>query len=401
MHEHPALFFAALLIFIYGIFSKLAERSPITGPMFFMVVGILVSPVGLDLFELHFRAAETKNIAEITLIIILFVDASMIEFSKLGKTLSGIPARLLGIGLPFTMLLGALVAKVLFPAMDVWLLVMMALILSPTDAALGQAVVKSEKVPARIRESISIESGLNDGIALPVILVCIAVLAQGASALDGSGYWLVFMAKQLTFGPIIGGLVGWVGGKIVDRAAAKGWIEPTFQRLSAISLALMAYAFAELVHGNGFIAAFFCGLLLGTKTPIVRERIQEFGEAEGQMFALFIFLILGIVAVPFAVEYWDWQALVYALLSLTVIRMLPVALSLIGSGLDKFTVCFVGWFGPRGIASFLYLLIAIGDLGVKGYEQAFSIIILTVMISTVLHGLSAVWLSNLFNTKTD
>lgn len=397
MHDYPALVFAFILILVFGIFSKFAERSPITGPMFFVAVGILVSPLGLNLYELNMTAESAKLLAEITLIIILFTDASMIRFTRLRETLSGIPTRLLLIGLPLTMVLGAVIAKLIFPDMNIWLLLMLALILSPTDAALGQAVIKSQRVPQRIRESISIESGLNDGIALPPILLCIAVLAEGNQALDGSGNWLYFMIQQLTLGPIIGGLVGYIGGKIVDRAAIRGWMEPTFQSLSALSLALLAYACAELVHGNGFIAAFFAGLLLGAQTPAVRERIQVFGEAQGQMLSLFIFLILGLAMVPVAAEYWNGQVLLYAVLSLTVIRMVPVALALIGSKLDAFTVCFVGWFGPRGIASVLYLLIALAEIGLVGYETAMSTIVLTVLISTMLHGMSAVPLTRIFD----
>lgn len=399
MHDHVAILVCSLLIFVFGLFSHLAEKSPITAPMFFVAAGFLVSPAAFGLFHLDFNAEVVRLVAEVTLIVILFVDASMIQSGKLITTLSGLPTRLLGIGLPLTMATGALVLWLLFPELGIWVILMVALILSPTDAALGQAVIKSEKVPERIRESVSIESGLNDGIALPPILVCIAVLSAGAGTLEFTGEWAIFMAQQLTLGPIIGGLVGWLGGTLLEKASQRGWVEPTFQRLAAIPLALLAFAFAEMVHGNGFIAAFFSGLLLGVRTPIVRERVQEFGEAMAQMLSLFIFMILGLVLVPFAIEHWTWMSLLYATLSLTVIRMVPVAISMIGSGHDNFTVGFVGWFGPRGIASVLYLLIASIDLGVKGYEVGFSIIVLTVLMSTFLHGITAVPFTNLYKTN--
>lgn len=398
MLDHPVLFLTALLLFLFGLVSRLSGRSFVTGPMFFMVVGILLSPLGFNIFEFQYEAPAIRMIAEVALIIILFIEASKIHISHLGKTLSGIPARLLLIGLPLTMALGTAVAWVMFPSINIWLIALFALILSPTDAALAQAVVKNENIPARIRESISIESGLNDGIVLPLILVSIAVLAEGSQVIDGSGRWVYFMALQLGLGPIIGGLVGLVGGKIVDKAVAKGWMEPTFQRLAAISLALLAYAFAELVHGNGFIAAFFSGLLLGAKTPVVRERIQEFGEAEGRILSLFIFLILGLVGVPAAVPHLDGLLLLYALLSLTFIRMVPVALSLLGSGLDRYAVFYIGWFGPRGIASILYLLIAVSELGAEGHERGISVIVITVAISIVLHGISAAPMTKVFKT---
>ena len=201
MHNHTALITLALLILIFGLFSKLSERSPISGPMFFVAVGIISSPLGLGLINVNLNTDIVKTLAELTLIIILFVDASLIDLSKLGKTVAGIPARLLLLGLPLTVLSGALSAVYFFPDYNIWALVMLALILSPTDAALGQAVILSHKVPNRIKESISIESGLNDGIALPPILLCIAILSTGGAALSGDGQWLIFMAKQLSISP--------------------------------------------------------------------------------------------------------------------------------------------------------------------------------------------------------
>ena len=174
----------------------------------------------------------------------------------------------------------------------------MALILSPTDAALGQAVVTSEKLPERMRQAINVESGLNDGIALAPILMCIAALSGGEHAGHGSGSWLLFVVRQLTLGPVAGIFVGWFGGRLVEAASQRDWMQPTFQRLVAGSLAVLAYALAEEFHGNGFIAAYCAGLFLSTQTPEVRERIQEFGEAEGQQMSLFVFLLFGLAMVP-------------------------------------------------------------------------------------------------------
>jgi NhaP-type Na+/H+ or K+/H+ antiporter len=223
-----------------------------------------------------------------------------------------------------------------------------------------------------------------------------SALSASAGAQLGAGYWAKFALEHIVFAPVIGGGVGWLGGVLVDRVSKRGWMNPTFQRLTSISLAILIYSIAESLNGNGFIAAFFGGLLLGTKIPKVREQIQEFGDTEGQQLILFVFLIFGLVLVPSAVKYWDIRALLYAVLSLTVIRMVPVAISLIGARMDWSTVGFIGWFGPRGIASVLYLLMVVGTLGVKGHEQMLSVIILTVLISVFLHGLSAVPLSKIY-----
>lgn len=292
--------------------------------------------------------------------------------------------------------LGVAVAAPLFRDMGLLAVTLTAFILSPTDAALGQPVLTSPVVPERIKEAINVESGLNDGIVLPPILACIAALSPGASEHAGLYGWIAFVAKQFLFGPLLGALVGFLGGLAVDGASKRGWTTATFQRLAAWSLAVMAYSLAEAFHGNGFIAAFFGGLALGVHNPLVREQIQEFGEAEGQQLALIVFLLFGLAAVPKAVPYLDGAAWLYAALSLTVIRMVPVTISLLGTGLSRFSVAFIGWFGPRGIASVLYLLIVVNNLGLAGYERMLSVIVLTVTLSVYLHGFTAVPLSRLY-----
>ncbi|MBL7857584.1 MAG: sodium:proton antiporter [Cyclobacteriaceae bacterium] len=396
MTEHPMFTLIAMLILGYGLFSKLSSRSVITAPMVFVTVGLLISFFNIDLLLQNPKASYVKVLAELTLLLVLFVDASTIDRAKL-KLDRSLPLRLLGIGLPITMILGAVIAIPLFPDEPVWALVLLAFILSPTDAALGQAVVTGEQVPLRVRQTINVESGLNDGIALPPILVCLAVLSgEAGEGLDFT-YWLGFVAKQFVFGPIIGGLVGWIGGTLVELSSKRGWMNHTYQMLASLAIAVLAFSLAESLHGNGFIAAYFAGLMLGTRTEAIRERIREFGEAESQVMVLCIFLLFGMILVPISLPYWDWRALVYALLSLTVIRMFPVALSLIGSGLNQKTIWFIGWFGPRGIASVLYLLMAVIMLGTEGNERIISVITLTVLLSIFVHGITAVPFSKLFN----
>ena len=387
------VFFAALLVFGYGLFSALADRTPISSPMVFVAAGLLAGPMGFDLFDVNLESELVQVVAEVTLILVLFTNASTLNLKRL-RAEYHIPLRLLGVGLPLTMVLGFLIAIPMFPDMSLWLVAVMAFILSPTDAALGQAVVSSEKVPVKIRDTIGVESGLNDGIALPPIMACMAALTAASGASLDFGYWAGFAAKQMAFGPLAGGAIGFIGGALIDRAVKKGWMEPVFQRLASIALALISYAVAEELGGNGFIAAFFGGLMLGTRTEVVRGRLQEFGEAEGQLLCLLVFLIFGMVLVPNAKDYWDGTALIYALTSLTLIRMLPVAISLVGTRLDWATVGFIGWFGPRGIASVLYLLIFVEQVGAKGHERMLAVIVLTVLLSVFIHGVSAVPLSS-------
>lgn len=389
MTEYPIFVFTALLILVYGLFSKALEKSVITAPMVFVVIGIIASNFQIDELRQGIDAPLVKILAELTLVLVLFNDASTINLMELRKHRK-LPVRLLLIGLPLTMVLGILIGIPLFPGVNIWVIALMAFILSPTDAALGQAVVTSKLVPEKIRQTINVESGLNDGIAFPPILICLAVLSHADAGNSGTSYWLLFTLRQFVFGPLIGGLIGWAGGYLVDKASGKGWMNSTFQSLSSIAIALLAFSLAETVEGNGFIAAFFAGMLLGTHNLKVRERLHEFGEAESQALVLFIFLLFGMMLVPFCYPYWDINAWVYALLSLTIIRMLPVAICLIGTKLPGATIGFIGWFGPRGIASVLYLLLVIIELGIPGYERIISVIVLTVLLSIFLHGFTAV-----------
>jgi NhaP-type Na+/H+ or K+/H+ antiporter len=395
MHDYPILIFAALLIFGFGLVSRLSEQSPVSAAMVFTSVGMIAGPIGLDFLKEGINAPLVRVLSEITLVLVLFIDASTINLRSLIRE-KGVPFRLLFIGLPLTMGIGLATALALFGDVNLWALALMACILSPTDAALGQPVMVSPAIPENIKEAINVESGLNDGLALPPILACIAVLSSDAAEKMNVQYWIVFTLQQLIFGPLLGALVGWLGGRLVDKASKANWINPTFQRLAAWSLAILAFATAETFHGNGFIATYFGGLMLGVHTPIVRERIHEFGEAESQQLALFIFLIFGMVVVPAAMRYWDAQAWLYATLSLTVIRMLPVSICLKGTRLGWLSIGLISWFGPRGIASVLYLLMVIDELGLAGQERILSVIVLTILLSIFLHGMSAVPLSRLY-----
>ena len=395
MSEYPIFVFVASLILGYGIFSRLAEKSIVTAPIVFVSVGIIARLLTGNNVHVEVNGLLVKILAELTLILVLFIDASTINLKELIRE-RRLPLRLLLIGLPITMILGALLARPLFPDMNIWVLILMALILSPTDAALGQAVVTSKFVPEKIRQTINVESGLNDGIALPPILICIAALAEHNTHDSGFSYWGLFTLKQFIFGPLIGGLVGWIGGRMVEKASQRRWMNTTFQRLASVSLAILAFSLAESVHGNGFISAYFAGMLLGTTTPEIRERIHEFGEAESQALELVIFLLFGFILVPLTYDLWDWRAWTYALLSLTIIRMVPVAISLIGTKLPLGTMGFIGWFGPRGIASILYLLLVAIELGRGGLEPMMAVIVLTVLLSIFLHGISANPLSKMY-----
>ena len=374
--------FTAVLI-AFGFVSRKLERGIVTPPMVFVLLGLVLGEVGW----LSVTRETIDGLAELTLALVLFTDAARIDLDCLRREES-LPARLLGIGLPLTIAAGVAAAWLVFPGLGLWQAVLLGAILAPTDAALGQAVVSSPLVPVRVRQSLNVESGLNDGIVLPLVLV--AASFAGATREGGSlTYWLQFASLQLVLGPLVGVAVGLLGGRAVEWSTREGWMSDPFQRLSVLGLAGLAFAGAELVGGNGFIAAFVAGVTLGNATRAVCQCLYEFGEAEGQLLTLVVFLFFGGVMVPEAAAYWDGRVWLYAVLSLTAVRMVPVAISLVGSGLRPATVAFVGWFGPRGLASILYTMVVVEEGRLQTGALLESIVMLTVLLSTVAHGVTA------------
>lgn len=391
--------FAAIAagIILFALFAKRLENTVITPPLVFAAFGLLIGDFGLGWADLKFENHFIHGLAEITLILVLFSDAARIDLKDLRKD-HNLPARMLLIGMPLTIIFGTAVALALPLGFSFWEAALLAAILAPTDAALGQAVVSSRFVPARIRQTLNIESGLNDGVALPFVLI-FAFLAGAAHAGGSETNWLLFGAKQVILGPLAGILIGGAGAWLLDMAAKKGWTTESYEGAAILGLAFLAYSGAELIGGNGFIAAFVSGLVFGN---VVRGRcgfIFQFAEAEGNFLVLVTFLIFGAAILPTAFGQIDWAVLLYAVLSLSVIRMIPVAISLIGSGVQRSTVVFLGWFGPRGLASILFALFVLEEVPVPAGARIAIITVLTVALSILLHGLSAAPMSRRYAAR--
>jgi NhaP-type Na+/H+ or K+/H+ antiporter len=388
----------ALSVLAFGLISGRIERSFITAPMVFVVLGLLVGRWGLAIVPQEIETPLVDTLAAITLILVLFTDASRIDL-KLLRRQHSLPVRLLGVGLPLTIAMGMFGAFLLLSGITFWEAALLAAILAPTDAALGQAVVNNPKVPVRIRQALNVESGLNDGLALPVVLIFLS-LAAGQQDKE-VGEWLWFASMQVSLGPLVGVLVGFIGGKLVMWGQRTGWMNHSFQDLSSLGLSLLAYAAAELIGGNGFIAAFCAGLTLGNTARSICTCLYEFAEAEGQLLTLLVFMVFGAILVPDALEHFSWLHLLYAALSLTIIRMLPVAVSMFGRRLKWGTVSFLGWFGPRGIASILYVLLLLEGSSVAGGDVILSVVITTVLLSVFAHGVTALPGSNWYAQYTE
>lgn len=385
--EHLGLLALALLLLGYGLISQRLESTILTGPMVFAVFGFLAGPAGLGLVALDLGGELLHGLAEATLVLVLFADASTVDLAVMRRGYT-LPLRLLAVGLPLTIAAGTLVARAMFPALGLWGAALLAAILAPTDAALGQAVVTSEKVPLRIRQALNVESGVNDGICLPFVMLFLS-LATGAAARTAAE-WAQYAAGQLVLGPLAGVAVGWIGAKAIERATDADWMNEGFRKLSSLALALLAYCVAESLAGNGFIAAFVAGLTLGnTIRKDICHSMLVFAETEGQLLGLLAFVVFGASDIAPALTAAGPAVLLFAALSLTALRMLPVSLSLIGARFGAATHVFLGWFGPRGLASILYVLLALEGGGPPGSETIFAVVMTTVLGSVMLHGVSA------------
>ncbi|MEM1282692.1 MAG: cation:proton antiporter, partial [Chlamydiota bacterium] len=385
---------AASFLLFYGLISKKIEATHLTGPIIFVTFGYLLSSdvSGVISNKDH---SILNIIANFTLILILFSDASRINLS-LFKNEHDLPRRLLGIGLPITIIFGTITGVIIFYDLPFWQVAIIATILAPTDAALAQAVINCKRVPGRIRQALNVESGLNDGICFPILLMFTSL--AGAASENESINWVELIGFQLLLGPLVGFVIGNFGGKLLVWAVNKGWMSADFQRLAIISLSFMAFCFATLVGGNGFISAFTAGLFFGNTARTVSEPIYEFGEAESGLLILLTFMLFGAMLVPKAIhiDRIQWDIVVYALLSLTLVRMIPVAISLIGKGLSRATILYIGWFGPRGAASILYLLLVVDKFHLSGEHVIFEVTTVTVLFSVFLHGLTAKWGANTY-----
>jgi NhaP-type Na+/H+ or K+/H+ antiporter len=383
----------ASVIFVFGLVSRRLEGTILTAPLVFVAAGLILGPAGFGLVEFKLDDHNVLLVGEIALAIVLFTDASRINLSALRQN-EGLPLRLLGIGMPLTIALGTLVAALLLTDLSFWEAAIVGAVLAPTDAALGQAVVSNPRVPVRVRQALNVEAGLNDGLSVP-FLALFLILAMEEEHLSAN-LWIRFALEQVGLGILVGVGVGLAGGSLVRWASRRAWMTESFQRLALLALALIAWAFADQIGGNGFIAAFVGGLVVGPTVERVGEQLIRFTETEGKLLNLSVFFIFGVLVLG-AIQHLSWEVALYALLSLTVIRMLPVALSLYGTHLRGISVLFAGWFGPRGLASIVLGLIVVEEAPLlPGRDEIELVVALTVLLSVLLHGLTSAPLSAVY-----
>jgi sodium/hydrogen antiporter len=389
----------SFFVFLYSTFAGRLERTPLSGPILFVAFGLALGPLGLDLLTLKVDAGLLRMLAELTLALVLFTDAANADLRVLGRSFR-IPERLLLVGLPLIILLGFGVGLVLFEDLGLLEVAILASVLAPTDAALGKAVVTNEAVPAEIRGGLNLESGLNDGICVPVFLTFLTLAVDADVAGRHFELALGLVAEEIGIGLAVGIVLTLMGTRVLRMCEKHGWVTETWRQLPVVGLSMGCFAAAQWLGGSGFISAFSGGLLFGFLEKDLKHPLLLAAEGTGDTLALITWVSFGAGVVGQVVGYLSWPVLVYSIASLTLIRMLPVFLSLQGQPSSPGAKLFVGWLGPRGLASIVFgEMVLSADL--PGGETLVVTIACTILLSILLHGLSANPLVGLIGREAD
>jgi NhaP-type Na+/H+ or K+/H+ antiporter len=395
MYIELAIF--ALFVFCYTLVAGRLERTPASGPIVFVASGFLMGPLVLGWFDGDVSRTELRVLADLTLAVILFVDAANADLAVLKRQFR-IPARMLFLGLPGVIILGTLTAALLFDNLSLLEAAILGTMLAATDAALGKAVITNRSVPTQIREGLNFESGLNDGLCVPILLVFIAMAIGEGSEGGGTLLAVQLVIKELGIGLLVGLGLTATGAWAMRWCRDQGWLTEIWKQITVVALAIACFAVAQSLHGSGYIAAFAGGLLFGFKAKKATHRLVFASEGVGETLALMTWFVFGAAVIGKYIESFTWEILLYALLSLTVIRMLPVFVSLAGTGESTSSKLFLGWFGPRGLASIVFAIIVL-QKDVAENKFIATVVALTVILSLVAHGVSAKPLANLLGKK--
>ena len=385
MYQNAAILAAFLLI--YSAIAGRIERSLISGPIVFTAVGFILGPDGLGVLRLNITGEGLRLLAELTLAMVLFTDAANADFGIVRRNL-GLPERLLLIGLPLTIILGFLVAAIVLPTLSILEMALLAALLAPTDAALGKPVVTNPTVSPVTREALNLESGLNDGICVPIVvlLLGLAVGTQMEGATVGDVARVV--VEAIGIGAAVGLALTWSTVLMLRFAERQEWISENWVEIPIVALAAACFAAAQSAGGSGFIACFVGGLLLSGLGERHKQDLLRGAEHMGEALALLTWVVFGSFVVARMIDRVTWPALLYAVLSLTVVRMLPVYLCLMGTRTSTADKLFIGWFGPRGLATIVFAVLVLHER-LPGNDTIMLAAGWAVLLSVIAHGVTA------------
>lgn len=379
----------ALFIFLYSLFSVRIEKTAISGPVLALLVGFVFGPLLLNITNVKIESEEYRVIAELALALVLFSDASKANLTVLENNAS-IPTRLLLIGLPLTIVFGMIGGFLVFKGFSWIELGILATMLAPTDAALGKAVVTNPAVPSKIREALNVESGLNDGISVPLLFLFIAIFTTQNGEGLSSFYGIQLLAKEIGIGLIVGLGITFIGDWLIHFSVKRNFISESWKPMIIIALAFSCFNLAQIAGGSGFIACFAGGFLYGVLNQkyILNMDLMESAEGAGDTMSMVTWLVFGSFVIASHIHEFTLDVIVYSVMSLTIIRMIPVFLSLFYTGISGKEKLFMGWFGPRGLASIVFAIIVI-DVQLPHKSTIVLTVAFTILLSVVLHGFTA------------
>ncbi len=375
------------VVFIYSVMSRRLEQRALHGALLFCIIGFLLGGDGLEWFQVKLTNEAIKTLAELALAIVLFTDAAKTNLKVLSANLD-IPRRLLLLGLPLTIVLGIGAGMALLPGLPLIEIAILAALLAPTDAALGKAVVTDLRVPPKIRETLSAESGLNDGICVPIVFSLLPIAMDSPTAPHLNKLAAQLLAEQIGMGVIVGIGVVVMAGQLIEYCFKGGKQSKTWEQVTVVALAICCFSIAQLVGGSGFIAAFTGGIVFGWLEKPYKEELLKSAEGIGDSLSLMTWLIFGAAIIGSVLHEFTWEILAYSILSLTLVRILPVWLVLRSTELKMREKLFVGWFGPRGLASIVFAIVVL-DANLPGSSIIASTAVTTIGLSVILHGLTA------------
>ena len=392
MYETLAIM--AAFIFLYSAVAGTIEKKPMSGPIIFMAFGVAVGPVGLGILQSDVSADMLRHFAELSLALVLFTDAANADMATLKRSMK-LPGRMLLIGLPLTIALGFLLGLVFFPNLSLLSVALVAVMLAPTDAALGKGIFSNPNAPVRIREALNVESGLNDGICVPILYLFLALAVSTEVEAGPIGLALTLLVREIGIGLAVGLGATALGVCLLKLSIKRRWVEENWLPVPVVALAFACYAVAQALEGSGFIACFVGGLLFDVMIKGGKRQVMEAAEGMGNTLALITWVIFGFAVVGQVLPWLNWSVVIYSLLSLTVIRVLPVYLSLAGTGESLYGKLFMGWFGPRGLASIVFIIM-VWQKHLPGGQTMAMTVVCTVIMSVIAHGLSANPMAKLF-----
>jgi NhaP-type Na+/H+ or K+/H+ antiporter len=387
-----------LFVILYAAVAGWLGQRSITMPMFFLALGALTGANGLGWINIPLISVDVKILVEVTLALLLFADSSTLKLHQL-KEDAGLPARLLGLGLPMIIFLGGMLVYLIFPGEGIGFALLIGAILAPTDAALGLPIFTNERVPVRIRRALNVESGLNDGIATPFVLLFTSLAV--AEVTQSLSDWLTTALFEIGMAVVVGAALGMLGGWLLSAAMKRHLTSRGTEQIGTLALALATYFGSIAMGGNGFIVAFVGGMFFSYITRHREQDAVELTESLGTLLSLFVWMIFGSVLVIPLFTAFNPLALLYAVLSLTLIRMLPVAVAMIGTHFRPDTKIVMGWLGPRGLASVVFTIIAFESFteAARPYDVLFAIAGWTIFLSVLLHGFSALPLAAWYSKR--